>query len=39
MPRPQSDEIGDRQMELTAIACWMIDLARPIVEHGFHKVV
>lgn len=31
-PRFQSKEVGDRWSELTAIACWMIFLARPIVE-------
>jgi hypothetical protein len=32
MPRFQTKEAGDRWTELTAIACWMIFLARPIVE-------
>lgn len=32
MPRFQTKEAGDRWTELTAIACWMIYLARPIVE-------
>jgi len=31
-PRFQSKEVGDRWTELTALACWMIFLARPIVE-------
>ena len=31
-PRFQSKEVGDRWSELTAIACWLIFLARPIVE-------
>jgi len=32
MPRFQTKEAGDRWTELTALACWMIYLARPIVE-------
>ena len=32
MPRFQTKEAGDRWTELTAIACWMIFLARSIVE-------
>ena len=32
LPRFQSKEAGDRWTELTAIACWMIFLARTIVE-------
>ena len=28
MPRFQTKEVGDRQTELIAIACWMIFLAR-----------
>jgi hypothetical protein len=32
MPRFQTKEAGDRWTELTAISCWMIFLARPIVE-------
>jgi hypothetical protein len=32
LPRFQTKEAGDRWTELTAIACWMIFLARPIVE-------
>jgi hypothetical protein len=31
-PRFHSKEVGDRWSELTAIACWMLFLARPIVE-------
>jgi hypothetical protein len=31
-PRFQSKEVGDRWSELTAIACWLLFLARPIVE-------
>jgi hypothetical protein len=31
-PRFQSKEAGDRWTELTALACWMLFLARPIVE-------
>lgn len=31
-PRFQSKEVGDRWTELTALACWMIFLARPLVE-------
>jgi hypothetical protein len=31
MPRFQTKEAGDRWTELTATACWMIFLARPIV--------
>lgn len=30
-PRFQSKEVGDRWSELTAIACWLLFLARPIV--------
>jgi len=32
MPRFQTKEAGDRWTELTAIACWLLYLARPIVE-------
>jgi len=32
LPRFQSKETGDRWTELTALACWMIFLARPIVD-------
>ena len=32
MPRFQTKEAGDRWTELTALACWMIFLARAIVE-------
>jgi len=32
LPRFQTKESGDRWSELTAIACWMTYLARPIVE-------
>jgi len=32
MPRFQTKEAGDRWTELTAIACWTIYLARPIIE-------
>jgi hypothetical protein len=31
-PRFQSKEVGDRWSELTAIACWLLYLARPMVE-------
>jgi hypothetical protein len=31
-PRFQSKAVGDRWSELTALACWMLFLARPIVE-------
>jgi hypothetical protein len=31
LPRFQSKEVGDRWTELTALACWIIYLARPIV--------
>jgi hypothetical protein len=31
-PRFQSKEVGDRWSELIAIACWLLFLARPIVE-------
>jgi hypothetical protein len=30
-PRFQSKEVGDRWSELTALACWLLFLARPIV--------
>jgi hypothetical protein len=32
MPRFQTKEAGDRWTELTAIACWLLYLARPMVE-------
>jgi hypothetical protein len=32
MPRFQTKEAGDRWTELTAIVCWLLYLARPIVE-------
>lgn len=32
LPRFQSTEVGDRWSELIAIACWLLFLARPIVE-------
>ncbi len=32
LPRFQTKEAGDRWTELTALACWMIYLARPLVE-------
>lgn len=32
MPRFHSKEVGDRWTELIAIVCWMIFLARPIVD-------
>ncbi len=32
LPRFQTKEAGDRWTELTSIVCWMIFLARPIVE-------
>jgi hypothetical protein len=34
MPRFQTKEAGDPWTELTALACWMIFLARPIVEEN-----
>jgi hypothetical protein len=36
MPRFQTKETGDRWTELTALACWMIYLARPIVADDPH---
>jgi hypothetical protein len=32
MPKFQTKEAGDRWTELTAVACWLLYLARPIVE-------
>ena len=32
LPRFQTKEAGDRWTELTALACWMIYLARPLVD-------
>jgi hypothetical protein len=32
LPRFHSKEVGDLWTELTALACWMIFLARPVVE-------
>jgi len=32
MPKFQTKEAGDRWTELTAIACWMLYLARPVVK-------
>lgn len=32
LPRFQTKEAGDRWIELTALACWMIFLARSLVE-------
>lgn len=32
MPRFQTKEAGDRRTELTAIVCWLLYLARSIVE-------